>query len=75
MYVMGGYNFGGTMTDGFKYSDITEYNASEDRWIYRGELPQGKAENMITFAIDNYGYIGLGEVNGSVNGNLYKFKL
>ncbi|NCA79198.1 MAG: hypothetical protein EOM76_03280 [Sphingobacteriia bacterium] len=74
IYLLGGRHFGGTLTTGFLFDDLLEYDVSEDRWLLLGHLPNGGRENMITFSVDGKGYFGLGEdKDGKIFKDLYRW--
>jgi len=53
-YVCGG-------TDYNSYKDLWEYNPETDTWSQKLSFPGTARAGMIGFAIDNIGYVGLGE--------------
>lgn len=61
IYVAGGRYFAGTETGGKLYSDVWRFNTKEEFWEYVGELPSGKAENLVGFTLNNQACFGLGE--------------
>jgi len=72
-FVSTGRHYGGTLTGGFLYSDILEYDVIRNCWYHRGDIPNGGRENAISFTINGVGYIGLGENNSRVLNDLWKF--
>jgi len=72
VFLLGGRHFGGTLTTGFLFDDLLEYDITADKWLLRGHLPQGARENMIAFSINGQGYFGLGEdANGTILNDFY----
>lgn len=72
IYVFGGRCFAGEMTGGEVFPDILQYSPKEDEWRLAGEMPCGRAENQIAFAINGKVYFGLGEdENGTMINQLY----
>ena len=61
IYMAGGTFYGGTLTTGSLYDDILCYDPQKDVWTRLGHLPDGERENMISWVIDGYLYIGLGD--------------
>ena len=60
------------MTGGEVFPDILQYSPKEDEWRQAGEMPCGRAENQIAFAINGKVYFGLGEdENGTMINQLY----
>ena len=60
IYLAGGTFYGGTLTNGHLYDDILRYDPQKDAWTRMGHLPDGERENMISWVIGDYLYIGLG---------------
>ncbi len=73
-FVSTGRQFGGNLTGGNVKSDIMEYDAIRNVWYERGNIPNGKRENAITFVIDGKGYIGFGENETKVLNDLWSFE-
>lgn len=72
IFLLGGRRFGGTLTTGFLFDDLLEYDVAADKWLLRGRFPQGGRENMISFSIKGQGYFGLGEdINGKICNDFY----
>ncbi len=72
IFVLGGRHFGGSLTTGFLFDDLLEYDVAADKWLLRGRLPQGGRENMIAFSINGQGYFGLGEdASGKICNDFY----
>jgi N-acetylneuraminic acid mutarotase len=70
----GRYWRGNSEANQYLRADVKEYDPNRNRWIDRGEIPNGKRENGIAFTIDGTVYLGLGEDdNGFVN-NFWSFK-
>ena len=61
IYLMGGHHFGGSLTTWQSFSDILRYDPQKDQWSHCGSIPYGAAESMISFAIGERIYFGLGE--------------
>ncbi len=61
IYILGGYHFGGSLTDEKTYDDILAYDVDSDKWQLCGHLPNGSRKNMIVGKIGNRIYFGLGE--------------
>lgn len=61
IYVFGGRNFGGDMTGGEVFAQYLRYDSAEDSWEHCGDMPCGKAENMVAFTLQGKVYFGLGE--------------
>lgn len=75
IYVFGGRFFAGELTGGEIFSEILQYSPAEDEWRYAGEMPCGRAENQIAFAINGKVYFGLGEdENGTMIDKLYRIE-
>ena len=60
IYIAGGTFYGGTVTNGHLYDDIQRYDPQANRWTRLGRLPDGERENMISWVIGDYIYMGLG---------------
>lgn len=72
IYIFGGRCFAGEMTGGEIFSEIMQYSPADNKWRHAGEMPCGRAENQIAFAIGNKVYFGLGEdENGTIINKLY----
>jgi len=74
MFVSTGRHFGGNMTGGHVKSDIIEYNLDRNEWYKRGNIPEGKRENAISFTIKGKGYIGFGENDTNVLNDFWCFE-
>lgn len=61
IYLLGGYHFGGSLTDEKTYDDLLAYDTDADTWILCGHLPNGARRNMIAGEIAHTIYFGLGE--------------
>ena len=73
-FVSTGRFFGGNLTVGHLNPDILEYDAIHNIWYNRGEIPNGKRENAITFTINGKGYIGFGENDSAVLNDFWSFE-
>jgi len=73
-FVGTGRNFGGDLTGGNIKSDILEYNPDNNSWHKRGNIPDGKRENAISFVIDGKAYVGFGENDSTVINDLWCFE-
>lgn len=74
VFVLGGRYFGGSLTTGFLFDDMLEYDIARNKWLLVGHLPQGGRENMVTFTISGKGYFGLGEdANGKILNDIYSW--
>ncbi len=75
LYLMGGHHFGGTLTTWQSFSDILRYDPQKDQWARCGYIPCGAAESMISFAIGERIYFGLGEdPDGTIFNHLYSLE-
>ncbi len=74
LFVSTGKHFGGTLTRGYFYNDILEYDAIRDVWYDRGKLPAEARENAISFTINGKGYIGFGDNDKQVFNDLWCFE-
>ena len=61
VWVFGGWHYGDSLTTGFHYDDILQYNPQTDQWFYCGAIPCGKTENGVAASIGNTVFFGLGE--------------
>jgi N-acetylneuraminic acid mutarotase len=73
-FVATGRRFGGTLTTGFFYNDIMEYDALKDVWYNRGTMPTLGRENAIAFVVGNNAFIGFGETDKASYNDLWKFE-
>lgn len=73
-FVATGLHIAGSLTGGHLKSDIMEYDATNNRWYQRGNVPDGGRENAIAFVIDDTAYIGLGESTTTILNDLWSFK-
>jgi N-acetylneuraminic acid mutarotase len=55
-------------------ADVKEYDPNQNRWIDRGEIPNGERENGIAFTINGTVYLGLGEDDNGLVNNFWSFK-
>lgn len=60
VYLAGGTLYGGTLTNGRYYDDVLRYDPQKDTWTRIAHLPDGERENMISWVIGGYLYVGLG---------------
>lgn len=74
IFVSTGKHFGGTLTRGYFYNDILEYDVTRNIWYNRGKLPAEARENAISFTIDGKGYIGFGDNDEQVFNDLWCFE-
>lgn len=61
IWVLGGWHYGDSLTDGYHLADILRYNPYDDQWIKCGTIPCGVTENGVATGIGNRLYFGLGE--------------
>ena len=73
-FVSTGRQFGGNLTGGNVKSDILEYDVLRNVWYERGNIPNGKRENAISFVINGKGYIGFGENDTNVLNDFWSFE-
>ncbi|MDX9747910.1 MAG: kelch repeat-containing protein [Paludibacter sp.] len=73
-FVATGRYFGGLLDDGFLHNNILEYEPDSDRWIDRGAMPGGGRQNAVAFVIGNKAYIGFGENDTTILGDLWVFE-
>ena len=75
VYLFGGRYFGGDQTGGEVFSQYLRYSVADDEWERCGDMPCGRAENMIAFTIDGKAYFGLGEnEQGTIVNTLYRIE-
>jgi N-acetylneuraminic acid mutarotase len=70
----GRYWKGSTESNQYLRADVKEYDPNRNRWIDRGEIPNGKRENGIAFTIDGTVYLGFGEDDNGLVNNFWSFK-
>ena len=70
--VTAGRAFHGPQTGGGVIGEVLEYDPGSDTWYSAGELPGGARENAIAFTIGSCGYIGLGEDDDALLGDLWR---
>jgi N-acetylneuraminic acid mutarotase len=73
-FVATGRFFQGNMTGGHVKSDVIEYDADRNVWYQRGNIPNGKRENAISFVLNGRAYIGFGENDQAVLNDLWSFE-
>ncbi|MGN0186273.1 MAG: Kelch repeat-containing protein [Paludibacteraceae bacterium] len=74
IYLLGGYYFGGSLTDEKTYDDILAYDTDDDKWLFCGHLPNGSRKNLIACKIGDNIYFGLGEdENDRILSDFYKW--
>lgn len=73
-FVATGKHFGGSLTRGYFFNDIKEYDAVRNIWYTRGKLPAPARENAIAFVIDGKGYIGFGDDDKQTYNDLWSFE-
>lgn len=73
-FVATGHYFRGVNDGGHLKNDLLEYDAEKDKWIRRGQLPNGGRQNATSFVIDTKAYIGFGENEETVLGDLWSFE-
>jgi N-acetylneuraminic acid mutarotase len=73
-FVATGRRWGGTLTTGFLYNDIMEYDAIKDVWYKRGTIPTAGRENALAFVVGNNAFIGFGETDKVRFNDLWKFE-
>ncbi len=66
VWILGGWHYGDSLTDGYHFADILRYTPSNDRWTKCGVMPCGVTENGVAAGIGNKLYFGLGENDKSV---------
>lgn len=72
VYLFGGRYFAGDMTGGEVFDTYLRYTPQTDQWEYCGQMPSGRAENLVAFTIGDKAYFGLGEdADGQVIDKLY----
>lgn len=72
VYLFGGRFFAGEMTGGEVFDTYMRYAPDRDQWEWCGQMPCGKAENLVAFRIGHKVYFGLGEdEKGKVINQLY----
>lgn len=75
VYLFGGRYFGGDLTGGEVFAEYLRYSVADDAWERCGDMPCGRAENMIAFRIDGNAYFGLGEnAQGTIINTLYRIE-
>jgi len=70
----GRYWRGNTEANQYLRADVKEYDPNRNKWIDRGEIPNGKRENGIAFTINDTVYLGLGEDDNGLVNNFWSFK-
>ncbi len=70
--VTGGRAFHGELTGGGVIGEVLEYDPEGDTWYRAGDLPGGGRENAVGFTIGNCGYIGLGEDDDGLMGDVWR---
>jgi len=73
-FVASGRRYGGSLTTGFLYNDIMEYNAINDVWYKRGTISPFGRENAISFVVGSKAYIGFGETEQNRINDLWSFE-
>ena len=73
-FVATGRNFGGNLSGGYFKTDIMEYDATNDVWYKRGNLPGDGRENAVSFSINGKGYIGFGGNDTQVFNDFWSFE-
>jgi len=73
-FVATGRNIAGNLSGGSFKSDIMEYDASNNVWYIRGNLPGDERENAISFSINGKGYIGFGGNDTRVLNDFWSFE-
>ena len=66
VWVMGGWHYGDSLTDGYHFADILRYTPATNDWTRCGTMPCGVTENGVACAIGHRLYFGLGESDKSV---------
>lgn len=61
VWIIGGWHYGDSLTNGFHYEDILRYLPDNNQWSRCGTLPCGPTENGAACAIGRRLYFGLGE--------------
>lgn len=72
IFVSTGQFFKSELDGGHLKADVVEYDVDNDRWISRGQLPASGRMNATAFVIDDELYIGFGEDETTVLGDLWK---
>ena len=65
-WVLGGWHYGDSLTDGYHFADILRYTPSDDQWTICGAIPCGVTENGVAAGVGNRLYFGLGENDKSI---------
>ncbi len=73
-FVSSGRLFGGELSTGKLYTDISEYDPTLNVWYYCGTVPGKGRENAISFTINNKGYIGFGETTTEILNDFWCFE-
>ena len=73
-FVATGRHFRGSKTGGHLKADLIEYDAKQNNWYNRGDMPTKGRENAVAFTIDGKGYIGLGETDDELLYDLWSFE-
>jgi len=73
-FVSTGRHFAGSLTGGRVLSDILEYDAVQNVWYKRGNIPGGGRENAVSFVINGKGYIGQGENDIAILNDFWSFE-
>lgn len=73
-FVSTGRHFGGELTTGKLYTDISEYDPILNVWYYSGTVPGVGRENAVSLTINNKGYIGFGETSTEILNDFWCFE-
>lgn len=65
-FIASGRHWGGTQTGGGVLSNVMEYDAIQNTWYKRGDIPGGARENAVCFVIKGKAYIGQGESDTAI---------
>ena len=72
-FVALGRYYDGHLTGGHLKNDVFEYIPVTNQWRKHYDIPGPGRENSISFVVDNTAYIGFGEDNTTIYGDLWSF--
>ena len=73
-FIASGRHWGGTQTGGGVLSNVMEYDAIQNTWYKRGDIPGGARENAVCFVINDKAYIGQGESDTAILNDFWSFE-
>lgn len=73
-FIASGRHWGGTQTGGGVLSNVMEYDAIQNTWYKRGDIPGGARENAVCFVINDKAYIGQGESDMAILNDFWSFE-